>query len=1167
MTKSNTRYITLFIVSVMLLTLQKAQAQCAWQVAAVSDPSTCSANGRITASLTGADAGNITNVLYRLQSLTSAFNVPQTPANIFQNIPAGQYKVVASGICNGSTDSVSINVTVDGNYIPPTVQVSSKRSTLNGCNSGQIEVSVTNGSAPYTINITSAPGGYTGPPTFSNAGFVTVLDNLNKGTYTISVVDACNTTTSTASVTISELPALNASQFQFRGVSSLDDNSCNRFIAYTPQWFVSGQDYNSQFTYSMSYDGGPQTAYIPLSAGLVDTVILPAGQQLKNTYGKAVTYHIKSPCGQELIQNVIIQQPSLSYSQEITCLNNFNLIVNTFAFQSLICYPAYISLKNAVTSEVLKDTISLSGVSANFTGIPFGTYTLAWTDNDGDTIYKKTNLTATAPNEGPNPYSISVTHNEGNFGNNRAAAFRITKPSGLMPVGTTVELISPANYTYFATLTTNASVLGIVRSQAPNDGYFFPGTYKFRVTDGCSHISYDLDIIAAETDVYSYNWSYTEALSCDGKTITPSGTALYNNISRNVYFWISSGPAGYNDAIVPNNTPLLLPNSGAYSLLIGASSFLIDNYGSNITGIQYNYEPLAVDINHTYGWICPGLPADSGYIRAAAMNGRKGAASVYTYKLAAAGQGAMGPYLATNNTGNFSTSASGGAYTLTKDQNYDIWMGDECGSSLIQTVKIVDFATAELASSDKAEYCLGDEIHFSIINLPSSAIQYLWTGPDNFSSTIQNPVVSQVQPTTGGNYHVTISSDICRQPIEADVNIILAAYVTSCYSAVTDTSVNPYAYGLLGNWRPSRAYTYYSTREQSDPDQQTNIRKDGAFNDFLAFWKKETSGWKPQRDNANWVWNTETTVFNKKGFELENKDPLGRYNAGIYGYDNAVPVAVIQNSRYSESAYEGFEDYGFGGDLCDDACPPDRRFYLSGSDTRLDSTEKHTGRYSLRVTHDDGDGIALKVPVTATATDPADPVFNMVDNDCAPFTPVLKSVKATKNILIPPFSLLSGKKVLLSAWVKEAQDCKCTAYTGNDIKLVVKGTGGSIAIVAHPSGGIIDGWQRYEQVVDLPPGTDSLSIILQVTGTATVFFDDIRLHPYNANMKSFVYDRQSLRLMAELDENNYATFYEYDDDGTLTRLKKETERGIKTIKETRSALIKEQVDEDPNIQY
>jgi hypothetical protein len=45
--------------------------------------------------------------------------------------------------------------------------------------------------------------------------------------------------------------------------------------------------------------------------------------------------------------------------------------------------------------------------------------------------------------------------------------------------------------------------------------------------------------------------------------------------------------------------------------------------------------------------------------------------------------------------------------------------------------------------------------------------------------------------------------------------------------------------------------------------------------------------------------------------------------------------------------------------------------------------------------------------------------------------------------------------------------------------------------------------------------------------------------------------------MAELDENNYATFYEYDDDGTLVRVKKETSRGIKTINETRSGLLKE----------
>ncbi len=62
-----------------------------------------------------------------------------------------------------------------------------------------------------------------------------------------------------------------------------------------------------------------------------------------------------------------------------------------------------------------------------------------------------------------------------------------------------------------------------------------------------------------------------------------------------------------------------------------------------------------------------------------------------------------------------------------------------------------------------------------------------------------------------------------------------------------------------------------------------------------------------------------------------------------------------------------------------------------------------------------------------------------------------------------------------------------------------------------------------------------------------------RIHPFDSHLKSYAYDEKTLRLMAELDENNFATFYEYDDEGGLVRLKKETERGIMTIKENRSA--------------
>jgi YD repeat-containing protein len=55
-------------------------------------------------------------------------------------------------------------------------------------------------------------------------------------------------------------------------------------------------------------------------------------------------------------------------------------------------------------------------------------------------------------------------------------------------------------------------------------------------------------------------------------------------------------------------------------------------------------------------------------------------------------------------------------------------------------------------------------------------------------------------------------------------------------------------------------------------------------------------------------------------------------------------------------------------------------------------------------------------------------------------------------------------------------------------------------------------------------------------------------------MKSFIYDPITLRFTAELDENNFATFYDYDEQGQLIRIRKETDRGIMTIKESRTSL-------------
>jgi hypothetical protein len=336
-----------------------------------------------------------------------------------------------------------------------------------------------------------------------------------------------------------------------------------------------------------------------------------------------------------------------------------------------------------------------------------------------------------------------------------------------------------------------------------------------------------------------------------------------------------------------------------------------------------------------------------------------------------------------------------------------------------------------------------------------------------------------------------------------------------------------------------------------------NIRTAGTIPSFAFYWKLVNNSWIAQPDTTRWVWTAETTMYNRRGIEIENRNPFGQYTAGLFGFDNALPVAVAQNARYREIAFDGFEDYSFGAKSCDSACAVARSFDFSGYMQYLDSTQQHTGKYSLRVAP--GSSYGVSADIVQTDSDAFGLSFNTDINACSGDGQVLKSIKAGKDALIPVFSPLAGRKLLLSAWVKEGQDCKGTSYAGNEILIKIKQAADSTIIIATPKGSIIEGWQRYEQVLDIPVDAVSLTVYLRSTGTVPAFFDDIRIHPYNANMKSFVYSPSDLRLMAELDENNYATMYEYDDDGTLIRLKKETERGVKTIKETRSALLKEEL--------
>lgn len=146
-----------------------------------------------------------------------------------------------------------------------------------------------------------------------------------------------------------------------------------------------------------------------------------------------------------------------------------------------------------------------------------------------------------------------------------------------------------------------------------------------------------------------------------------------------------------------------------------------------------------------------------------------------------------------------------------------------------------------------------------------------------------------------------------------------------------------------------------------------------------------------------------------------------------------------------------------------------------------------------------------------------------------------------------------GERYWVSAWVKESQVSQFKTYINSSLEFGFTGSG-QPSVEFLPSGDIIEGWQRIVGSFTIPNGTTELDIkLVNDNSSIDAYFDDIRIHPFNASMKSYVYDPETFWLTAELDDNNYATFYEYDNEGQLVRIKKETARGIMTIQESRSA--------------
>ncbi len=458
-----------------------------------------------------------------------------------------------------------------------------------------------------------------------------------------------------------------------------------------------------------------------------------------------------------------------------------------------------------------------------------------------------------------------------------------------------------------------------------------------------------------------------------------------------------------------------------------------------------------------------------------------------------------------------------------------------------------------------------------------------------FSHSFEGACADLSEPTDyslTGNITVT-SNDNCEYALN-DITVALVSGTTQIFTSKADAHdcntignetqyENVYAKGVKGIWRPWVSYTYMVDRDYT----QDAIKDQGHYTQYQPFEWQEKTGQNGITIDAKWKRTNMMTKYSDTGNELENKDALNQYSAALFTFNDMLASAVASNARYQEIAFESFEPYP-GDEYCDKQI----RFISPASYTAR-VKGGHTGKYAMGVSKgQEAVGSATITPYNEavcvesfSSATTKNAVLQYLDEGYAEYyTGLPNYYRNSKTEIEYPeipkacsetgkLALESGQRYVVSVWVKGTQlkldgtnppPIQTLGYDNAALKVSIADEAGNPAgeFTFRPKGKLIEGWQRIMAdftMPDISAGTVSfhLSCDAEEPQFIGMKFDDFRVHPFDGNMNSYVYDVNSMRILATLDDNNFAAYNIYDEKGELIKVKRETEEGIKTLQESR----------------
>lgn len=329
---------------------------------------------------------------------------------------------------------------------------------------------------------------------------------------------------------------------------------------------------------------------------------------------------------------------------------------------------------------------------------------------------------------------------------------------------------------------------------------------------------------------------------------------------------------------------------------------------------------------------------------------------------------------------------------------------------------------------------------------------------------------------------------------------------------------NPYRSGERGRLELREQWDYKQSRKFTGDLGSDGIYRDGmgSYHFYYPTWVNadyllDTWGGSKIENHPFWTKTQEFTKYDTHGHNVEAKNSLGVYSSAGYAHYGTSMSWRANNAKEEEVFFISFEDSEYQLADLSDVVP-------------AASFGGHTGKKSLEVDSDSEFKIDLKPQ--------------------------------------------EDKVYFFSAWIKANEEThdysKSIDANTRGVELKFYNKDYSInrgnSSMLKPVGPIIEGWQKIEGKFMVASSTadpvESLSIVIYSGAEgeipSTINIDDIRIMPNDANMTSYAYDPATFRLSATLDENNFASFYYYDEEGKLFLVKKETEKGIYTIQENRS---------------